>query len=398
MAISLSKTLNPRFYEFEYICTAEKCAMKKKSLFLIVSSLVISVLTEAKPLNLDSHELLSPPPRIIRTCCSFGSDLSMLAIPFIKITEITSLEELGAHKYLGQPGEGNGIIYTRRGGFIDIGHLRDQADWTAYLYSVLLNQQENGCINLDLGREGGEKHLHISLNGNLSNDDLLRLAGRIAYDLSVWHEIATWFRVSYIPMIPERYSSFSVEDGYSNLLGVTLGIEALKSDLPYEKAMDQLIKTKLDELKVVKTEEETYNAMEAVQGSWWTREKALPSGKILKVRQTKLYSTVEPMLVPGWSTPEEKAEELYVPELTQAGEPLTSFYELEIKLGHKFPYRQLFHDEHNRIITQENFDTLINRVTQECELLELRSNKEPRSIIHEARKELRGKKGTGGKS
>jgi hypothetical protein len=58
----------------------------------------------------------------------------MVGLPMIKVTQIISLDELGEHRYLGSQDEGNGIIYTATGGFIDIGHVRDQADWTAYLF------------------------------------------------------------------------------------------------------------------------------------------------------------------------------------------------------------------------------------------------------------------------
>ena len=85
-------------------------------------------------------------------------------------------------------------------GFIDMAHLRDQSDWTAYLYTQILEHKKKGSLSIVLGREGGEKTLNVSIPSNLNNQDLINLAGKIAYDLSVWHEIATWFGASSIPV------------------------------------------------------------------------------------------------------------------------------------------------------------------------------------------------------
>ena len=188
-------------------------------LICLVFSLLWSFALIAKAPLLSARELQNPPAKVIRTCCSFGSDVSIARIPFVKKTDIISINELGEHKYMGGSTEGNGIIYTRTGGFIDIGHMRDYADWTAYLYNVIKSGVESGQeIILKIGAEGGTKTLIIPTpDGNVN---LFELAGSIAYDLSVWHEIATWYGISYIPMVNEKYSSFSPEDLYSNLLGV----------------------------------------------------------------------------------------------------------------------------------------------------------------------------------
>src|SRR5665647_3519774 len=106
--------------------------MKLSKLLAIIALIFYSTVVWSEPPNLSTRLLLSPPHRVIRTCCAFGSDLQMIMVPIFKYTDITSVDQLGPHGYLGNAGEGNGIIYTRRGGFVDMGHLRDQADWTAY--------------------------------------------------------------------------------------------------------------------------------------------------------------------------------------------------------------------------------------------------------------------------
>lgn len=363
--------------------------MKQTKLALTLSFIFICSQSWGKPLILSDHELASPPPRIIRTCCSFGSDVGVLSIPFIKITDITSIGKLGSHKFLGNSEEGNGIIYTRRGGFIDMGHLRDQADWTAYLYALINKHKTNGFINQPLGHEGGEKNLRITIPPDISDSDAMLLAGRIAYDLSVWHEIATWYGASYIPMVPERYSSFSVEDAYSNLLGVKIGIEALKSTMPYEEAMTHLINRKLNEILALTTEEETYAAMETVRNIWWTREKHLPSSKVMIERQTDVYSKVVPMLIPSSVNDSLTAYILDVPDVTESGTMLSDYYQLNFKLNYKFPVKKIFPDYTDRSITQHNFDTLIQHAEEEWRLKELKSDSEAKALLHEMRKEKR---------
>jgi len=305
------------------------------------------------------------PHRIIRSCCSFGTEMRLFAVPGVKLTEITSMEKIGAHHYLGEPSEENGIIYTRQGGFIDMGHLRDQSDWTAYLYMQLRENKRKGNLSLTLGHEGGEKALNVHISAGLTDNDLILLASKIAYDLSVWHEIATWFGASTIPFVPERYSSFSIEDAYSNLLGINIGIQALKSELPYEEAVTQIIDQTLKSLDVVMNESETYLAMESVRDIWWTRQKRLPSGKVLLQRQLNVYPCLRPWLVPGWSNPGEESRELQVPEYASTGKNLTDYYQLEFKLNHKFPFRKMFPERKDRNITQMDFDRLLAQIATE---------------------------------
>lgn len=325
--------------------------------------LILTLLAKAPVFPADQPD--TKPHRIIRTCCSFGTDMQMFAIPGVKITEITSLDKIGAHHYLGDESEENGIIYTRRGGFIDMGHLRDQADWTAYLYIQLRENKASGNLRLVLGHEGGTKNLNVQIPPSLTDSDLVLLASKIAYDLSVWHEIATWFGASTIPFVPERYSSFSIEDAYSNLLGVTIGIKALQSDLPYEEAVTGIIAETLKNLDVVLNETETFLAMEDVRNIWWTREKRLPSSKVLLQRQLQVYPCLLPWLVPGWANPNLKPFELNVPEYASDGESLNKFYQLEFRLNYKFPFHKMFPGRRDRSISQNDFACLLSEIATE---------------------------------
>lgn len=341
--------------------------MQKKILIGILFVIFHQTFLFAKAPAIRIEKKENKPHRIIRTCCSFGTDMRLLAVPGFKLTEITSLEQIGPHHYLGDDNEKNGIIYTRRGGFIDMGHLRDQSDWTAYIYMQLIENKNNGKLQLELGYEGGEKVLSVRISPTLTNEDLIKLSGKIAYDLSVWHEIATWFGASTIPFVPERYSSFSVEDAYSNLLGVYIGEKALLSDLPYEEAVTQMIEETLNNLEAVSSETETRMAMEDVMDLWWTRKKPLPSGKVLLQRQLDVYPCLQPWLVPGWAGPNQAKADLEVPAFASNGVELNKYYQLEFKLNHKFPFKKMFPDRRTRTVTQNDFDTLISRIREDLD-------------------------------
>ncbi len=330
-----------------------------------VLALIVQIST-ANPIKLTLKESNTPPPRIIRTCCAFGNDLHILAIQKIKINDITSIEKIGPHTYLGNSQEGNGIFYTKRGGFIDLGHLRDQADWTAFLNSAILNNKSKGRIKLNLGIEGGKKTIDVTWKTDIDTLDIIRLAGKIAYDLSVWHEISTWFGASYIPFLPERYSSFSVEDIYSNLLGVTLGIEALKSNLPFEEAMTLLLKERLTELEAVKTKQETFDALAATKNIWWTNEKSLPSRNILLKHQCEAYPGASPWLIPS-SKDSINPCHLYLQMTASDGQNLNDLYEFQIKLNLKLAEKRTVKEYNKKVLTQNDFIPLLKAIEMEMQ-------------------------------
>lgn len=299
------------------------------------------------------------PPRIIRTCCALGADLKVSIIPVYKYTMLSSPELLGPHVYLGNKEEKNGIIYSRRAGFIDFGHLRDLVDWTAYLYNLVKKSQQTGEISIHLGFEGGEKSLVIKVPKTEKEEDVISLAGRIAYDLSIWHEISSWFGASAVPLVPERFSSFSVEDAYSNLLGMKIATEAIKSELPYEQAVTQIIEQTLLDLEAVSSVEESYKAMEAVRDVWWTRKKNLPSNKVTLQRQLGVYPTAEPWIISGWESNNKDPYVVNVPETTLDGIPLSEFYTLTFNKNRKVPVRKIFPGRGNKTLTQNDFPEII---------------------------------------
>lgn len=341
---------------------------------LLIISLFLFVVDVSSAASLEIKQFQKgTPPRIIRTCCAFGNDVKYVAIPFLKHSDLISFDGIGNHTYLGDGDEGNGIIYTRKGGFLDLGHLRDQADWTAYLQKLILQNKGNNNFMLVLGREAGKKELHLKIPVNLSEKDAALLAGRIAYDLSVWHEIATWYGASTVPMVPERYSSFSAEDDYSNRLGIILSIDALMSDEPYDEAMSRLLHRKLMELRVVETYEETLSAMEMVDGEWWSSEYRLPSKKILLNHQVSNYNTAFPLLISNYENADYIASPIDIVQFDSGANSLNDFYSLNFTLNGKVPFRKLFKErKKKRLISSVDFPFILDKIEKEVSIIKYR--------------------------
>ncbi len=343
--------------------------LRKFIIFILVITLtvIIGLGLHAKIPQFTSKQMRKSPPKIIRTCCQFGSDATMLGWPFRKLNAITTPYLLGPHRYLGNKEEHNGIIYTHRGGFIDMGHLRDQADWTAFLYFNILKNKGLPTFSLPLVREGGRKTLIFHNDTSLTDRDRLSIAGHIAFDLSVWHEISTWFGVSYIPFIPERYSSFSPEDLYSNALGAMLGMEAIDSQEDYEMAMTRSIRGYLTRLQAVEHIEETKQKMDEVEGLWWRRSVPLPKSRFLIRRYYEAYQPLTPWLTPS-DTSRNVPFVVSLPEKTSLGRPLTDYYTLEIKTNYKIPLHEIFPERKEHILTNLDFPFLIRWIQKDVAL------------------------------
>ncbi|WP_405205504.1 DUF4056 domain-containing protein [Aquimarina sp. LLG6339-5] len=337
--------------------------------FLSIFSTSINTNSQSAPID-DSINLNKTPPRIIRACCAFGYDLKIWGIPFVSIDQVISIDDLNEHHYMGNKDEGTGTIYTTKGGFIDIGHLRDQIDWTRYLYTTILHNRGKGKVTIPLRNEAGRKTLYLNIPEELSTDDYILLAGKITYDLSLWHEISTWYGASTIPFIPEKFSSFSVEDVYSNLLGIHVGMKTLQSKLPFNKAATMNIESTLDSLGVVKTAKETYDAYDAIHNKWYTNKKRIPSSKITLKRDPDILHSSRPWIIPNQKSNGDDAVVLDVPLLSTKGEPLTNFYQFTIDLNYRFPVEEIFPDRESNLINQDDFSILMKRIANEVQIME----------------------------
>jgi hypothetical protein len=269
----------------------------------------------------------------LRPCCAFGYDLrpelSVIPIPGIALRNVISREGLGPHRYDGgmislerdddqqRSDEANGLVYTCRGGFIDIAHVRDNADWTMYLAPTLGRIFEVGG-RITLPAEGARRTVRLKpvpadwIESYGRRRLAVAMAEWLTYQLSIWHEIATWYGWSAIWLFPERASAFSPEDLYSNALGARLtgGVIAMRAaptDRVYERTLDRWLQAALDELGAIGAAG-AKEAADQVDGVWWDSKRRVPDERLVQRRTLDISMPVEPWTV-GRRGPEARAWE-----------------------------------------------------------------------------------------
>ena len=290
--------------------------------------------------------------------------LASTHVPIV-IRGVISARGVGRHSYSrdGELTENNGLLYTRRGGFIDTAHTRDNADIAAHLALNLRPLLARGQGSLDLGPKGAARSVYITRA--VPERDLARtsdlIAIRIAFDLSIWTELVQYYGLTKFRGAEEIYSSFTVDDLYSNLMGAELGVAALESRLPYDRAMDIALATALANLGVV-SQVETRRVLERLAGTWWSPDYAWPASELAIVRQYRSGPTLSPKLAP----PDVIAAQgepvvLDVPQSDDGGTPLSEYYRLEIRPQtgelERFP-RQ----EQGRVVAEADIPRLIGEV------------------------------------
>ncbi len=197
-------------------------------------------------------------------------------------TSFTDPFNLGDHSYSITLSEKNGILYTCKGGNIDLAHVRKSADWTAFLArKVYYKMMKNRTYYKFNFTESSRYYLTINYPENWVNlekkekdliafDISLELGRYLAYTGTTWHEILTWFGYKSSGLVSEEQSAFSWEDTYSNLLGTEIAVKALRNAKhSYNDAITiELINTLLD--LDVKSSYFAKWASKAVRGKWFS--------------------------------------------------------------------------------------------------------------------------------
>jgi hypothetical protein len=190
---------------------------------------------------------------------------------------------LGSHSYGFGLGEKSGMVYTSRGGFIDMGHLREAADRTAYLANIAYENLSCGKTEFSFRVvEPSRYHVRVSYPADwneMSPESRERLARQASIPLGqylahrslIWHEIITWHGFASTGLFSERISSFSFEDTYSDATGIDLAGQALQDERPYDKAMTMLIDQRLLDLGAQRPDV-THEAVKRIAGKWYTGE------------------------------------------------------------------------------------------------------------------------------
>ena len=262
-------------------------------------------------------------PRNLRPCCAFGENLKLRVGPVPvpgAVNNVVDADQLGRHKYDGGlvsfendvrrgfvATENNGMIYTCRGGFLDMAHVRDYADWTAYLAQALTPLVQTGGV-LELPDEAGHRLIYVVAQDTAffetatPREAAIELGAWLAFQLSIWHELATWYGWSALAGFPERVSAFSPEDLYSNLVGIKISRAVLLaqdtwSEASFNRAMDEAIHRALHRLGAVP--EATARAQtRALDGIWWDSTLRLPADDLVRRRNLDTGPELNPWLAP----------------------------------------------------------------------------------------------------
>jgi len=270
--------------------------------------------------GLDTKQVADlPEPTRLRPCCVFGYDVGAevgsIPVPGYKIRSVLDIDTLGTHQYgMGvvalQPRGGerilsdeeSGLLYTCRGGFIDIAHVRDNADRTLYLVSQIGRIAASGGI-IPIAGEGAERRIVVKpLDPRLvrqygAREVITSLAEWLDFQASIWHEIATWYGWS-STRFAERPSAFSPEDAYSNLIGAKLAgtlirRQAASSELEYNRELTVLLRDALVKLGPL-PQPATRRALEYVDGIWWDSTKRVPNNELVRHRNFNIGPRLYP--------------------------------------------------------------------------------------------------------
>ncbi len=211
---------------------------------------------------------------------------------FGSLTGIRFLEHdrLGKHQYKRRRGrrnhtepgaEKNGLVYTTRGGFIDIGHVREAADRTAYIVRIVHENLDKNQTDFSfevieparyfvtIGFPECWDRLDENRKQEIITDISIRLGQYLAQTTLIWHEMVTWFGYTSTAFFSEHISAFSWEDPYSDLLGTRLATLALRdTERTFDDAMTGLLDEELQRLGV-QPAAVARRAVRKTKGKWY---------------------------------------------------------------------------------------------------------------------------------
>jgi len=192
-------------------------------------------------------------------------------------------EKLGRHGYRFSLSEKNGIIYTCRGGHIDLAHLRIAADWTRYLTKKSFRHLMAGDVEFSYKLMVDHSRHYVELSyppdwverseaerEAVAREISLALGPMLAYDLTNWHEILTWFGYKCVGLPTAFASAFSWEDSYSNLLGTIVAARALRDEEhSYNEALTLALDEEIERLGPLPADV-ARKATDQVEGEWFS--------------------------------------------------------------------------------------------------------------------------------
>lgn len=323
-----------------------------------------------------------------RTCCAFGMDLrtqlAEMDVPFFEISNIAAPDDLGRHIYdlteIPSTVERNGLVYTCRGGWIDTAHVRENADLTFFLARRIAPSIELGTTLHQHG-QGADTTIVVAPvpRAIVEREGAMELASVIAawiaYRVAVWHEISTWYGYQTVAGFSEQLSAFSVEDLYSDVLGIRLGTaqlddERISTVQDYQQAMPRLLQATLARLGA-RPLEESEAIMVALDRHWWSSARRLPDVHLVMRRAFPPDDgEIHPWLVQDAFAPQ------HAPPIVGSACPRTAprpialvdrvgdvdvrtWVDIEWHLGAWADATFPFHDASSRVVRERDLDALV---------------------------------------
>lgn len=262
-------------------------------------------------------------PNRVRPCCAFGNrqrvEVAKMKVPFFRLPNTADIDEIGPHIYSSSQfsmrsnditgtlqGERNGVLYTLRGGFIDLAHVRDTADNTIGLFYKIYPKLGQS-FTVELEPELGERKIHFNAFdvSHLSTVQKRRLSVELsayyAFKMAQGHEISQWHGFKSFPLFPELVSAYSLEDLYSNILGAKLAskllVDGLSSSVDdYNRNMSIWLHQTLQYLQPL-NKVQSEQAFDVVDGTWWDSEAAIPEKYMILKRNYNLTMQQTPVLI-----------------------------------------------------------------------------------------------------
>lgn len=262
--------------------------------------------------NDDRFDPFQAVPRLRVGCLPFPGPFTLFTAA--NPTDLGEHSYHGAHTTGGPPEVERGIVYTCRGGFIDICHVRLSADLVAYVQPriayalerdwtcVRVRPREPSVFRVTLDYPDAWWMLTATERRALVPELSLRIAQQLAFTMTAWHEIITWYGYKSAVIVSEASSAFTYEDIPSHALGVMLAGEALRSGDGYDDAMTAALDRSLHSLGVVDAEK-LERAMSAVEGDWWADGAPLKRSLDLGFGDGVIEPWIVPDLCPAGTDP-----------------------------------------------------------------------------------------------
>lgn len=309
------------------------------------------------------------------------------------LLEISNPESIGRHTYGLSIGEevDRGMIYTRRGGLLDLAHVRKTIDVTAYFHARVHYALSEGypCLVLR-SREPSRFHVYLTPpqdwhalepahRQKVIDEAAIIMAQRLAVISLTWHEILTWFGYRSTVLIPEFESSFTHDDSTSHIVGAVVAGDVLRAmsmtdaatggrvEIDFDDAVTQHLDRWLVQLEAV-SPEETRAALDRMEGIWWDG-----SGAMVRQFDTGLDDPFVPWLIVHDEESAEPAPTPWVLQLSSLedvhGIDLSHMTRVEIdpRVLESRAIRRMLPGSPRRVVVSDHWDLLMETIAAQWE-------------------------------